>query len=92
MQVFADNIPALQVNDFSAFILEKNTLLVFKYYTKILKLVYILDFWFRVIQGTSTKSKTVVLKDIRGNSQLIVKSKQYCSFLLSYFVIHLSKC
>lgn len=51
-----------------------------------------MDFWFRVIQGTSTKSKTVVLKYIRGNSQLIVKSKQYSSFLLAYFDIHLSKC
>lgn len=50
-----------------------------------------MDFWFRVIQGTSTKSKTVVFNDIGGNSQLIVKSKQYCSFLLAYFVIHLSK-
>lgn len=70
MQVFADIIPAQQVNNFSAFILEKK---VFKNYTKIVKSVYIMDFWFRVIQGTSTKSKTVVLKEIRGNSQLIVK-------------------
>lgn len=65
---------------------------MFKYYTQIVKFVYKMDFWFRVIRGTSTKSKTVVLKDIRGNSQVIIKSKQYCSFLLAYFVIHLSKC
>lgn len=51
MQVFADILPALQVySDFSAFILEKSTLLVFKYYTKIVKSVSrIMDFWFRVI-------------------------------------------
>lgn len=90
MQVFADIIPALQAIDFSAFILEKNTLLVFKYYIKILKFVYTMDFCFSVIQGTSTKFKTIVLKYIRGNRKLIVKSKQYCSFLLAYFVIHLS--